>query len=438
MDKAGQYPSLKLLPVALLVIVAATGVPTQVRTASWDFGALNASDFVSNVGLYLPLGVALWRKSPLVVMLTAIVLSTAMELLQVLSFGRSPSAFDLIANTAGSGFGVAVARWRVACKAEARPHRIILNAFTTGTALVLAIGLLLVWAFPVASSDLSNWESDYALLLGNETSGDRPWRGVLSALAIAPIALSEIEPDHPGDLNDEKVRERLRSREAYILAEPLRLSGGEAHKLPSGFSSRFADSAVERNAFTVILNLATADEKLEGPARIVSHSQDKFNRNFDVGQEGRAVSFRVRTPATGKNGNDYYALTGDVLEARREVAIVAAFDGTVSRIYVDGHLEGRANLAAAGCAVLTICDLDLPLALVLLGASFAVLALTIVQDHEMQWPLPLSLGAGIAAALILGATSQTAALQPYSAKAMFFIITGSLIIGVAATPLRRE
>src|SRR5690606_6991490 len=131
---------------------------------------------------------------------------------------------------------------------------------------------------PVASSDLSNWESDYDLLVGNETSGDRPWRGVLSALAIAPGGLSEINPDHPGNLSNEEFREELGSDDAYILKEPLNLAGADAHKLPSEFSSHFVESAVKQNAFIVILNVATADEKLEGPARIVSHSLDTFNR----------------------------------------------------------------------------------------------------------------------------------------------------------------
>lgn len=438
MNKASQRPSLTLLPVALVLIVAATGVPIELRTASWEYGAPNAGDFVNNVVLYLPFGIALWRRPVLIVMLAAALLSASMELLQVWSFGRSPSAFDLVANTAGCGFGVALARWHAARKAEARPHGIALNAFTAGTALVVAVGLLLVWAFPVASSDLSNWNRDYDLLLGNETTGDRPWRGVISTLAITPAALSAIETDHPGDLGDlgdlgnGKSREELRNHHAYILTEPLNLAGGEAHRLPSEFSSRFVDKAVEQNAFTVILNAATADEELKGPARMVSQSLDQFNRNFDVGQEGRAVSFRVRTPATGENGNDYHASTGNVLEAHREVTIVAAFDGVVSRIYVDGKLKGRANLAAAGCAVAALCDLDLPLALVLLGGSFSVLALAVSRYHGKQWTLVVSLAAGIAAASILAVTNRSAALQAYGAGTLFFIVAGSLTVGLAA------
>jgi hypothetical protein len=431
MDKMRQRHSLKLLPAAILVIIVATGVPAQVRPAVWEHGALDASDLVANVLLYLPLGLALWHRSLLVVLLVATTLSTSMEVLQVWSFGRFPSAFDLVANVAGGGLGVAVARYRVRRKAEAKPHRITLTVLTAGAALGVAAGLLFVWAVPVAPGNLTNWENDFALLLGNETTGNRPWRGLISAMAIAPVALSSAELTRIGDLRDVTAQEELLGHEAYILAQPLRLTGGEAHQLPAEISTRFVDSAVAHNAFTVILRLATADLGLHGPARMVSLSRDNFNRNFDVGQEGRAVTFRIRTPATGLNGNELYAKTAGILEAHQEVELIATFDGAVSRIYLDGQLEGRANLAAAGCVVSSICDGDLPLALVLLGGSFAVLVLTIVQRHEGHWSLLLALFAGIAAYFALDATHQIAALDAHRTAAIFFIIAGGLTIGAA-------
>ena len=432
MEKSRQCHSLMLLPLAILLILIATGVPAQVRLAVWEHGLFDASDFFANVLLYLPLGVALWRRSLLAVLLASTALSTAMELLQVWSFGRFPSVFDLVANVAGSGLGVAVARFRVRRKTEAKPHRIALTLLTAFIAFGIAGGLLLVWAFPIAASNLTNWEDDFALLLGNETTGNRPWRGVISAMAIAPIALAGNTLARMGNLRDARARRELLDHEAYIFRQSLRLEGGEAHRLPSEISTRFVESAVDHNAFTVILHLSTADLRLDGPARMVSLSRDNFHRNFDVGQKGRAMSFRIRTPATGLNGNNYYAQTGNVLEAHREVAIVATFDGVVSSIYVDGQLEGRANLAAAGCVVRSICDGDLPLALVLLGGSFTVLVLAAARTGKRRWSLVLALCAGIAACFVLDATHRTAAVEAYRSTAIFFIIFGSLAIGTAA------
>lgn len=44
-----------------------------------------------------------------------------------------------------------------------------------------------------AGGDLANWDDDYRLLLGNETTGDRPWVGTLYLVAIYDRALTEAE-----------------------------------------------------------------------------------------------------------------------------------------------------------------------------------------------------------------------------------------------------
>lgn len=46
--------------------------------------------------------------------------------------------------------------------------------------------------------DFSNWSTDYKLAVGNETSGDRPWKGTLHLLAIYNRALSEAEVRNTG------------------------------------------------------------------------------------------------------------------------------------------------------------------------------------------------------------------------------------------------
>lgn len=44
-----------------------------------------------------------------------------------------------------------------------------------------------------AGGDLSNWDDSYRLLLGNETSNDRPWIGTLHLVALYDRALSEAD-----------------------------------------------------------------------------------------------------------------------------------------------------------------------------------------------------------------------------------------------------
>jgi len=46
---------------------------------------------------------------------------------------------------------------------------------------------------PVAGGNLTNWDSGFAFVLGNETSGDRQWQGTVRFLAIHNRALSEAQ-----------------------------------------------------------------------------------------------------------------------------------------------------------------------------------------------------------------------------------------------------
>ena len=120
---------------------------------------------------------------------------------------------------------------------------------------------------------------------------------------------------------------------------------------PRQSSRDFARAAMYSNSFTVVTRVATDNIIQDGPARIVSFSTDPFNRNFDLGQEGRQLFFRVRTPVSGANGNRYRTETPPILQAGKETLIVASYDGAVARIYLDGQLCGRSNLAAAGCRI---------------------------------------------------------------------------------------
>ena len=43
------------------------------------------------------------------------------------------------------------------------------------------------------AANLSNWEDDFPLLVGNETTGNRPWHGSVSDLIIADVELSVSE-----------------------------------------------------------------------------------------------------------------------------------------------------------------------------------------------------------------------------------------------------
>ena len=75
--------------------------------------------------------------------------------------------------------------------------------------------------------DLSNWQDDFKLVVGNETSGDRPWLGTLHLLAIYDRALS---PDEIRSTGQALVRYDLASvpgRGGLLTQGSLLSIGGE-------------------------------------------------------------------------------------------------------------------------------------------------------------------------------------------------------------------
>ena len=75
----------------------------------------------------------------------------------------------------------------------------------------------------------------------------------------------------------------------------------------------------------------------EGPARLVTFSADTENRNFMLGQVGRHLNFRVRTPLTGMNGSqvDYFSETPVLLNSHIQ-HVVAIFNRGFEQVYVNG------------------------------------------------------------------------------------------------------
>ncbi len=406
-----QGGQLRLLPLALAVIIFCTAVPVELRgPVMWSNG-FDIGDFVNNVLLYAPLGLALWRRSLLISLAGAAMLSTAIEIMQIWHFERFGSAFDVLANVLGTGCGILLAR-RLVKSGRGIPDLFPIKQRLTAFAILGAVMLLALWVVPAQPINLSNWNPDFELLLGNERTSDRPWRGAILELVLVPAPLSGTEVHDLKDVADPLVQAALLTRGAYILPEPITLDGGEAKRLPPDVSRRFFHSATTHNGFTLIAKVTTANAHQNGPARLMSFSTDQFNRNFDLGQEDARLVFRVRTTITGPNGMHPHVETSPILVAQRPILVVATFDGAVSRVYVDGQAQGRSNLGAAGCLIPLLCDTEVPIASALFGGLCGIAAIGIVRPASRGSALMLTILAGI-----LG-------------TAPFYLVTESLPLGV--------
>jgi hypothetical protein len=81
--------------------------------------------------------------------------------------------------------------------------------------------------------------------------------------------------------------------------------------------------------------VATAHTQQDGPARIISISDNSFQRNLTVGQEGNSLDFRIRTPITGENGSELNLNIPNVFVDSRPHHLVITYARGTIQVYID-------------------------------------------------------------------------------------------------------
>ena len=240
--------------------------------------------------------------------------------------------------------------------------------------VILAVWLLLV------NANLSNWDRDAYLVLGNEVTGDRPWQGVISRLYICDRAIppSDIEsvfqPSEQSDnflarlpssiaaigypsevgvlLNDSLQTPHLSwygasSSLSNISANSTSPKAEDKFKFKSGISidrthwlksDRPASQLVRRlkssQEFSIFLQVATGQTMQTGPARIVTLSEGIYAHNLLIGQEGTDLNFRLRTPITGSQPTQPEFVVPDVFDSNNYRQILITFVDQQLTFYV--------------------------------------------------------------------------------------------------------
>lgn len=204
--------------------------------------------------------------------------------------------------------------------------------------------------------------------------------------------------------------------------------------LPSDASRQFTQAARRHNGFTLAARITPSSANQAGPARIVSLSADTLHRNFDLGQEGDRLVLRVSTPVSGANGNEYRAVTPSVVRAGEELTVVGIYDGSTSRIYVNGVLRARSSLAAAGCSIRALCDWALPPTWAALGGLLALLGLSIKVPRSGQGAVLRAGLAGIVALAVPQFLASGVVLRTGAHWMPLTALLGALAVGLAWSP----
>jgi VanZ like family/Concanavalin A-like lectin/glucanases superfamily len=404
----GQPPlRLRLLAPAVALIVAATMIPVGFRHPSLRFidNSFETGDFLNNIILYLPLGIALCGTSLLRAFLWGLFLATGAEVWQLGCIDRIPSLMDVAGNTCGAVIGyLAAAAFARATGYDPKTLRI--PRLLAVAAIPIAIVGTILMVHHRTVSDLSNWSPQFHLAIGNELDGDRPWAGSVSRLTIYPFAMSGAQI---GDLGRPGANPGPAEPAVVDLTPPADSPYGHP-LLPRQDEVRLYDTLTGRNQFTLVVAMRPSNVEQTGPARIVTYSQDAFNRNFTLGQINKALTFRLRTPASGTNGVDPALYTGSVLSPNRTFLVAAVYDGRISRLYVDGKSVAGADLGAMrprfGRHMLSWLPGSLPIREIELGgaemllASLFSLGIFALSGVPGRWSMRLLTGA--AAGLAVG------------------------------------
>ncbi len=343
---------------------------------------IDPTDLIQNIAAFLPLGWILFalkmnpgRKTGglwfLLPLSAGLATSLVVETVQ-LFLPRQASAVDLLANGAGAVFGFFTAmRWQW----HSRIGGFFRNLFQPfavrlAAAVCYTAGLAYLLLMPPHFSRLEGWSPDYPLILGNEATQDRFWKGELFSAAVYPKALSGHDavelfqnPDGPG------LRSMRRKLGAVVCLDfeegqgdtihdiggsgfPLNVAGRDIHWLPagkgiridrrtgslleSGPAEKITDAVGPDSRFSVEARFRTLSLQQTGPARIITVSTNPDERNFTLGQEMDALVFRVRTPAAGWNGSRIALVQKNALKDTSIHHIVVSFDHGLVRMVLDG------------------------------------------------------------------------------------------------------
>lgn len=380
-----------LIIVSLLFILYATLSPFDFATRvgpGFDFRLFkpdSIGDLLRNIILFLPFGFGFcclkFRRNGQVkallisVLVVSFGLSLTVEIIQLFLPVRTSMVTDILANTIGGLLGfLCFSLGRDEITNLVRKLTFKIQHFLNLPGLIFTFITYLTLTFLLSAhlqntTNLSNWNTDFPLLLGNEKTAGRPWQGQVSQLSFISRALSSSEVEfvlsqnNPlTGINDSLVASyQLGGREGYS-DEKGNLPDLTWRGLPTNFQDRngillnsnhwleTSDSAAlltqrirNTSQFTLIADVATADTNQTGPARIVSLSAGPLQRNFTLGQEGTNLDFRLRTPLTGINGSKPSLSVPHIFADTSPHKLIITYDGSTVRISLD-HLTPSYSL----------------------------------------------------------------------------------------------
>lgn len=341
----------------------------------YAFIYINSGDIIANLLLFLPLGFLFYysfQKDPEIkilfkAMIIGGMLSFIIEFLQ-LFLDRSTNITDIAMNAIGSGAGfiIAILWQRNHSKIPKISKKIIRNTHFF-VLMLYSVFVIMICLLPRRYTSTKWWNPDYPLLIGNEGTSDRPWRGDVYFIALFQKALRAREAHALYlsilDSNSVNCRQSMGLIAAYPLTEGqgdtihdtstdsdqisltgnalqwisgrgIRSLGELIHSITP--SNKITDAVKQSQEFSVEIWCRPENLIQGGPARIISLSPDVSKRNFCLAQESDELHFRFRTYIAGSNGSQVNLRAANVLNSITKYHFIATFSHGVEQLYVNG------------------------------------------------------------------------------------------------------
>jgi hypothetical protein len=267
----------------------------------------------------------------------------------------------LIGTAADRAWGAPVVAFASSLRMKTSPRRLAGIIAAWGAIALMVSGAL------QTRTQLSNWGVDYPLLIGNEETGDRPWRGRVLTLTLvdAPTAVASVRRFADGE--DVALPGMTIAAFDLTAGTPYTDAAGNVPELRAvhragtswlrsdGPAATLARRLRASNAFTIRARVASDDSSQDYAARIVSNSVSTRRRNFTLGQEGDDLVVRLSTPVTGDDGARVQMHLPDVFSTKEIRDILVTYDGATLLAAVHaGHAVSRMALgpgSAVGASI---------------------------------------------------------------------------------------
>jgi VanZ family protein len=347
------------------------------------------TDFFLNVLLFVPFGFGLCAKlrkrgnsrwtSLLLALAVGAGASYVVELLQFYIPPRDSGWLDVFTNALGSAVGFflfefcggaileALSEWEDSFDGWLTPRR---------AALLLVVYFAACFGFSVVSQNetrLSNWDPQCILFVGNDASGQDPWRGQIFLLQIWSRALPErairrmtgrgsAEDSSAGLVGYYDFTNSAPYRDRRDFLPPLdwtpeqpqymnaRTSELDARSwLRTQFPVENLTREIKKSSQFTVHVVCAPGAKQDVHGHIVSLSQSADNVNFHLRQDGANLVFWFRNPLSETRSVLAWTVPG-AFEAGKTRDIVASYDGSDAFLYLDGKRVAQTYRLSPGAS----------------------------------------------------------------------------------------